>query len=105
MSHLIRIYTVCHSVFDFRLKPLFASVDMAKFRDGRVHLKNSGMKGLNNVERDAVVRGSLWSCWKAKFCLRMIRWFFPGFSRFRPPLMNDLLNISEILLERAVKLK
>ena len=24
------------------------------------------------------------------------RWFFPGFSGFRPPLMNDRLDISEI---------
>ena len=29
MSRLIRIYTVCLSGFDFRLKPLFASVDMS----------------------------------------------------------------------------
>ena len=35
MSHLIRINTVCHSVFDFRLKPLFVS----KFKNGRIHLK------------------------------------------------------------------
>ena len=46
MSHLIRSYTVCHSVFDFTLKPLFASVDMSKFKDGRMHFRNSGMKRL-----------------------------------------------------------
>ena len=32
-SRLIRIYTVCHSKFDFRLKPLFASVDVSMFKD------------------------------------------------------------------------
>ena len=26
-ARLIRIYATCHSVLDFRLKPLFASVD------------------------------------------------------------------------------
>ena len=45
-SRLIRIYTVCHSKFDFRLKPLFASVDVSMFMDERVHFRNSGMKGL-----------------------------------------------------------
>ena len=32
--------------FDFRLKPLFASVDVSKFKDGRVHFRNLGVKGL-----------------------------------------------------------
>ena len=32
------------SVFDFKLKSLFASVDMSKFKDGRVFLKNSGIE-------------------------------------------------------------
>ena len=31
--------------------------------------------------------------------------FYPGFSGFRPPLMNDRLDISEISLERAEKPK
>ena len=35
-----------HSVFDARLKTLFASVDMPKFQDGRVHSRNTGMKRL-----------------------------------------------------------
>ena len=39
------------------------------------------------------------TCGKAKFCLRMVRWFFPRFSGFRPPLMNDQLYISEIFLK------
>ena len=47
----------------------------------------------------AVVRASLGSCVKAKFYLRMVSWFFPGFSGFRPPLLKDLLNISEIFLK------
>ena len=36
---------------------------------------------------------------KAKFCLRMVMCFFPGFSGFCPPLMNNQLCISEILLK------
>ena len=39
------------------------------------------------------------TCGKAKFCLRMVRWFFSGFFGFRPPLMNDRLDISEIFLK------
>ena len=35
-----------HSVFDFRLKPILPSVDMSKFKDGSVHIRNSGMKEL-----------------------------------------------------------
>ena len=49
-SCLIRI--VYHSVSDFRLKPLFTSVDKSKFKNGRVHLRNSGMAGLNHFEYD-----------------------------------------------------
>ena len=45
-SCFIKIYTVWHSVSDFRLKPLFASVDKSKFKNGRFHFWNSGMKGL-----------------------------------------------------------
>ena len=44
---LIRIYIVCHSVFDLRLKPLFTAVDMSEFKDGSVHFRNSGLKGLS----------------------------------------------------------
>ena len=61
-SRLIWIYTVCHSVIDFRLKPLCASVDMSKLKDGRVHFRNSGMKRLiKTLERNYEVRmrGSL----------------------------------------------
>ena len=41
MSRLISIYTVCHSVFDVAciMKHLIASVDMSKFKDGRVHCR------------------------------------------------------------------
>ena len=45
MSCLIRISTVCHSVIDFCLKPLFTSMDVmdvSKFRDRKVHFRNSG---------------------------------------------------------------
>ena len=48
MSHLIRSYTVCHSVFVFRLRTPSASVDMSKFKDGRVYFINSGLKGLKS---------------------------------------------------------
>ena len=40
MSCLIRINTVCHSLFDFSLKPLFAAVDMLKFKNGRLHFRH-----------------------------------------------------------------
>ena len=40
MSRLIRSYAVCQSDFDFVLKPLFASVDISKFKDGRIHFRN-----------------------------------------------------------------
>ena len=46
MSHLIWIYTIWDSVLDFKLKPLLNSMDMSKFKNGRVHFRNSGMKGL-----------------------------------------------------------
>ena len=32
----------------------------------------------------------------------MVRWFFSGFSGFRPPLMNDRLAICEVFLKGAV---
>ena len=34
----------CHSVIDFGLKHLFATMDVSKFRDGRIHFINSGVK-------------------------------------------------------------
>ena len=37
--------------------------------------------------------------WEAKFCLRMVRCFFPGFSGFRPLLINDQFSINEIFLK------
>ena len=42
MSCLATIYTVCHSDIDFWLKPLFATMDVSKFRGGRVHFINTG---------------------------------------------------------------
>ena len=51
MRRLIRIYTVYQSVFDFELKPLFARMEMSKSKDGRVHFRNTGVKGLKrNVD-------------------------------------------------------
>ena len=49
MSLLIRIYTVYHSVFDFKLASLFAKMDMSNLIDERVHFRNSRMKGLKEV--------------------------------------------------------
>ena len=40
--NLIWICTVCHSIIDFWLKPLFATMDVTKFGDGKVHFINSG---------------------------------------------------------------
>ena len=48
-SRLIWTYTVCHSGFDFRLKPLFASTNMSIFKNGTAHFRNSGMKALKNI--------------------------------------------------------
>ena len=45
-SRLIRIYTVSNPFIDLCLKPLFATMDLSKFRDGSVHFRNSGMKAL-----------------------------------------------------------
>ena len=39
-SRLIRIYTFCLSVTDFWLNHLFATMDVSKFRNGRVHFRN-----------------------------------------------------------------
>ena len=30
------------------MKPLFATINVSKFRDGRVHVRNSGVKGLTS---------------------------------------------------------
>ena len=49
IGSFIRIYTICHSGLDFRLKPLFAVVSTSKFKDGRVHFRDSGMKELNKL--------------------------------------------------------
>ena len=45
-SHLIWINTVCHSVIDFWLKSLFATMTVSKFRERRVHCRNLGRKCL-----------------------------------------------------------
>ena len=54
-NSLIRIYTVSDSVLDFTLKSLFEAVDMSKFKDGRVHLRNSGVKGLIHLKDFAAI--------------------------------------------------
>ena len=47
MSRLIWIYTFFHSVLDFWLNFLFAQMDVSKFGDGSVQLRNSGMNKLS----------------------------------------------------------
>ena len=44
-SRLIKIYIVCHSVINFRLKSLFASVGMSKLNGRIVHFRNSEIEG------------------------------------------------------------
>ena len=55
MSYHIRIHTDhagchdyagCHSVFQFGLTLLFLTMDLSKFKDGRDHFSNSGVKEL-----------------------------------------------------------
>ena len=49
MSRLIRIYTVCHSCFDFWVRgSLFGTMVLTRFKDGRADFRNLGMKGLNS---------------------------------------------------------
>ena len=55
MDRLIRTYIVCNSAFDFGLKPLFASVDTSKFKNGRVHFGKAGMKGLIESTCDRII--------------------------------------------------
>ena len=43
-------YTVCLSVFDFTLKPLFEAVDMSKFKDGRVHFRDERVQDSLEVQ-------------------------------------------------------
>ena len=40
-------YYYCHSVLDILLKPLFATMNVSKFRDGRVHFRNTGVERFN----------------------------------------------------------
>ena len=41
--------------FYFRLKPFFLSADMSKFKDGRLHFRNSGTKGFMSETTLAIV--------------------------------------------------
>ena len=61
-----------------------------------------GLSGYNISLVDKRVEGfsPLWfepssgHMWESQVCLRMVRWFFSGYSGFRPPSMNDRLDIS-----------
>ena len=43
-EYLIGMCTIGHSCIDIWLKPLFATIDVSKFRDWRVNFRNSGLK-------------------------------------------------------------
>ena len=47
MSHFIRIYTVCHTVYDHWLTPYLQGMDVSKFKDGTARFRNPVMKGFN----------------------------------------------------------
>ena len=59
MSRLIRIYTVCHSIIDFWMKTLFATMDVSKFRDRREHFRNSEVKGLTHLSSISSMNSSI----------------------------------------------
>ena len=63
--------------FDLRLKPLFSSTDMSIVKDGRVHFRNSGTKGLHTEQRgyDCISEGSqLWKklLWKGFWIINLV---------------------------------
>ena len=62
-----------------------------EFREGPRNLVDRRVDSKSIMFLTSVVR--------AKFCLQMVRWFFPGFSSFRPHLMNGRLDINEIFLK------
>ena len=39
----------CQSILDFLSTPLFATTDVSKSKDGRVHFRNAGVKGLKSA--------------------------------------------------------
>ena len=61
MSRLIRICTVCHSAFDFRLKLLFSSMGMSKYMDSRVHFRNSGVKRWRPLNTEYIMKTCLYN--------------------------------------------
>ena len=49
ISHLIKIRTVCHSILIFWLRPLLGTMVLTRFKDGRDHFRNLGVKGLKHL--------------------------------------------------------
>ena len=47
MSCLIRIYNICHLVFNFVGSAIFEMLEMPNFNNGRVNFRSSGVNGLN----------------------------------------------------------
>ena len=45
----IRIYSVCHSVFEFWLTCQFATMVVSKSKDGTMHIRDLGVKGLKTI--------------------------------------------------------
>ena len=78
LRRLIRVYTACSDMSFSILRAMRKGTTIADLR----------------------TKCARFTYGKAKFCLRMVScfffFFFPGFSGFRPPLMNDRLDIREI---------
>ena len=66
-------------LFDFWLKPLFATLDVSKFRDGRVQIRSSWVEGLRLFEAaDAIVTDIFEFRFKSigfKHELKVIKWW------------------------------
>ena len=58
---------------------------------------------LNTGSLTAMVQASLGVHVRCQVLSRYVRWFFCGYSRFHPPLINDRLDISEIFLKEPYK--
>ena len=68
MSHLIWIYTVCRSDFEFWLTSSFTAIVVSNIKDRRTHFRKSGMKGVNTM---AMQKHALWHMQTAKAQIRL----------------------------------
>ena len=67
----------CHSVINFCLKSLFASMNVSKVIDGRVHVRNSGLKGLTLIEFWVFLKIECWLRGGKQPCTLQPRYFWP----------------------------